>query len=116
MSSSTLSLLGLYTWDNTIFDNMALPDEIDAGILIDNLLMEAAELEVLYADPDVMKAAIEVWSQRRLHTWERMETVLYENYDPFVNINQQIVNGKPFFDFIETYVEIYINRVVLLSM
>ena len=30
-----------------------------------------------------------------------------ENIDPFVNINQHIVNGKPFFDFIETYVEIY---------
>lgn len=30
-----------------------------------------------------------------------------DNIDPFVNINQQIVNGKPFFDFIETYVEIY---------
>ena len=30
-----------------------------------------------------------------------------ENINPFVNINQQIVNGKPFFDFIETYVEIY---------
>ncbi len=30
-----------------------------------------------------------------------------ENIDPFVNINQQIVNGKPFFDFIETYVEVY---------
>lgn len=88
MSSSTLSLLGLYNWDNTIFDNMVLPDEIDASILVDNLLMEAAELEVLYADPDVMKAAIEVWSSRRLHTWQRMETVLYENYDPFVNIKR----------------------------
>lgn len=30
-----------------------------------------------------------------------------ENIDPFVSINQNIVNGKPFFDFIETYVEIY---------
>lgn len=30
-----------------------------------------------------------------------------ENIDPFVNINQHIVNGKPFFDYIETYVEIY---------
>ena len=88
MSSSTLSLIGLYTWDNTIFDNMVLPDEIDASDLIDNLLMEAAELEVLYADPDVMKAAIEVWSRRRLHTWQRIETVLYEDYDPFVNIKR----------------------------
>ena len=30
-----------------------------------------------------------------------------ERIDPFVNINQQIVNGKSFFDYVETYVEIY---------
>ncbi len=30
-----------------------------------------------------------------------------ENMSPFVSINQMIVNGKPFFDYIETYVEIY---------
>lgn len=30
-----------------------------------------------------------------------------ENMSPFVNINQLIVNGKPFFDYIETYIEIY---------
>lgn len=29
------------------------------------------------------------------------------NMDPFVTINQMIVNGMPFFDYIETYVEIY---------
>lgn len=30
-----------------------------------------------------------------------------ENINPFVSINQNIVNGKTFFDYIETYVEIY---------
>lgn len=30
-----------------------------------------------------------------------------ENINPFVNINQTIVNGKAFFDYIETFVEIY---------
>lgn len=30
-----------------------------------------------------------------------------EKINPFVNINQQIVNGKSFFDYVETYVEIY---------
>lgn len=29
------------------------------------------------------------------------------NMDPFVTINQMIVNGMPFFDYIETYVETY---------
>lgn len=30
-----------------------------------------------------------------------------DNIDPFVNINQTLVNGKAFFDYVETYVEIY---------
>lgn len=40
-------------------------------------------------------------------TQNRFEFGDNEKIDPFVNINQQIVNGKSFFDFIETYVEIY---------
>lgn len=30
-----------------------------------------------------------------------------ENINPFVSVTQQIVNGKSFFDYVETYVEIY---------
>ena len=40
-------------------------------------------------------------------TQNRFEFGDNERIDPFVNINQQIVNGKPFFDYVETYVEIY---------
>ena len=38
-----------------------------------------------------------------------------ENIDPFVNITQQIVNGKAFFDYVETYVEIYKQLFILLK-
>lgn len=31
----------------------------------------------------------------------------FENVNPFVQLNQSILNGKPFFDYIETYVMIY---------
>lgn len=37
----------------------------------------------------------------------RFKTGDFENISPFVLINQNIINGKPFFDYIETYVEIY---------
>lgn len=83
-----MSLLGLYTWDNTLFDDMVLPVEIDKDTLVNNLLMDTAELEVLYSDSDFMKKAIEMWSKKRLHSWERIALVLYENYDPFVNIKR----------------------------
>lgn len=35
-----------------------------------------------------------------------------ENISPFTSITQEIINGKPFFDYIETYKEIY-NRLFL---
>lgn len=38
---------------------------------------------------------------------ERFEHGDPDNMDPFVTINQMIVNGIPFFDYIETYVESY---------
>ena len=85
---SNLSILGLYTYDNTIFDNIVLPSELDKNTLVDNILMEYAELEVLYPDADFMKEAIAKWSNSRLHTWEKMTEVLYEKYDPFINIKR----------------------------
>ena len=30
-----------------------------------------------------------------------------DNMSPFANINQLIINGKPFFDWVETYIEVY---------
>ena len=30
-----------------------------------------------------------------------------ENMSPFVSVNQLIINGKPFFDYVETYIEMY---------
>lgn len=88
---SKLSLLGLYNWDNTIFDGLKLPTELDKDDFINNLLMEVAELTVLYTDSDFMKKAISSWSSMRLHTWERMTKVLYEEYDPFINIKRDEV-------------------------
>lgn len=86
-----LSLLGLYNWDNTIFDGLKLPTELNKEEFINNLLMEVAELTVLYTDSDFMKKAISSWSNMRYHTWERMTKVLYEDYEPFINIKRDEV-------------------------
>ena len=37
----------------------------------------------------------------------RLETGETEKINPFVNINQEIINGRFFFEYIETYVELY---------
>lgn len=86
-----LSIMGLYNYDPTIFDDMVVPADIDKDNLVKQILIELAELTVIYPDADYMKMAIANWSALRLHTWDRMANVLYENYDPFINIKRDEV-------------------------
>lgn len=85
---SWLSLLGLYRYDNTIFDELVVPAEVVKSDLIQNLLVETAELEVIYPDPEIMRQIIGSWSRARLNVWNRIALVLYKNYDPFINITR----------------------------
>ena len=88
---SWISFLGLYTWDNTLFDNLALPEGFtadDKNILINNLMMETAELEVIYPDPNFMKNAIEAWSGKEVINWERLYKLMLMEYNPIENYNR----------------------------
>ena len=47
---ATMDLIAMYNYDNTILDLMQIPEALDRQTLIDNLLMESAELEILYSN------------------------------------------------------------------
>lgn len=83
--------MGLYQYDKTIFDDFVFPSELDEDTLINNLLVDTAELEIIYPDAEVMRQMIGYWSSARLHTWERIAEVLYKKYDPFINITRDEV-------------------------
>lgn len=83
-----LSLLGLYNWDPTIFDLMQLPAGIQKQTLVENLLAETAELEILYADPDFMKAMIGMWSAKQLDVWTKLYNTTVFDYNPIENYNR----------------------------
>lgn len=85
---STISILGLWNWDKTIFDVMSLPAGIDRPTLIANLITELAELEVLYSDAGFMKNAIRQWSKKELPTWERIAKAAAAEYDPIENYDR----------------------------
>lgn len=87
----TLSILGLYNYDNSIFNNLVLPKELNKTTLINNIMLECAELELVYTDFDMMKFAIGEWSKMRLEAWNRIAEVLDEEYDPFINIKRDEV-------------------------
>ena len=84
MIPATLSILGLYSYDNSIFNNLVTPFE-DNENLIQNILMECADLEILYPDADFMKFAIGAWSQKQLPIWNKLYNTEKLEYDPLEN-------------------------------
>lgn len=84
----TLSIYDLYEYDNTIFDNFALPAGVDKDSLIGNLTIELAGLEVLYTNPHFLKKAIKLWSEARLDSWKRIFESLIAEYNPLHNYDR----------------------------
>lgn len=89
--TATMSVLGLYNYDDTIFDNMAFPEAMtttEKTDTINNIILECAELEVLYTNPAFMKFAIQTWSRKELPTWIRVYNASVAEYDPIENYNR----------------------------
>ena len=82
---ATLSVLGLYEWDHTIFDEMVLPAAMDKDLLINNILIECAELEVLLPQPDILKKAIGFWSKAQIQVWNKLWETTQFDYNPIWN-------------------------------
>lgn len=88
MPGATLSILGLYNYQPSIFDTLTIPASVDRQTLIDNIIMEGAELEILYPNPDLLSRLIGAWSRARLSAWNRMITALDAEYSPIENTDR----------------------------
>lgn len=86
--SATMSLLGLWTANKGLFDLLKIPAALNKQMLVDNLLMECAELEILYPDAEFMREAIGAWSSIEVDKWEEMEKTLHYEYDPISNYDR----------------------------
>ena len=84
-----ITLVGMYNFDNSLFDGMTLPEGINKEEFIMSLLIRDGEFEVLYPDFTFLKGAIAVWSHKWRHTFEKWlegQEVTWnpiENYDRY---------------------------------
>ena len=83
-----LSILGLYNYDPSIFDNFKLPAQMDRDTVFGNLLAELAELEILYPSNTVMKSIIGFWSSKMLEKWEKLYATTQLEYNPIENYDR----------------------------
>ena len=86
----TVSYLGLYNYDSTIFDDFALPDSVAArkAEFVDEILSELGQLEALYPNAEVFKRILKAWSNTRLPEWRRVEAALTAEYNPIHNFDR----------------------------
>ena len=87
--TATMTVLGLYNYNDTLFNDMQLPDGVDPDNVVSNLLLELAELEVIYPSWITMQRAISDWSKARVSSWERMLLALNSDYDPIENYDRR---------------------------
>lgn len=80
-----LTILGLYNADDSIFNRMVLPEGVSAEQVVDDIILECAELELLYPNWDIMELAIYRWSQKSQYKWEKLLATENFEYNPIWN-------------------------------
>lgn len=103
---ANLSILELYNYDPTIFDGLTIPtvdditDEADKvkdpfvpvkQVLITYILMQLAEMSLVYTKPDVVKTMIGIWSSVRLPVWKAIYNTLLYKYNPIWNKDGEVI-------------------------
>ena len=100
MLRSRLDLLGIYRFDNTVLDLLELPEDengndvIDRDTLKDNLLMDTAEMEILYPDASFLKLAIGAWSIKQVPIWTELYKSTQFEYNPIWNVDGIVVEER----------------------
>ena len=106
-----LSIMGMYEYDNSLFDGLDVPTYTDKNNtvhvvnktdVINSILLNCAELEVIYPKFDIMKLAIGVWSASEQDTWRKMFATQMVEYNPLWNVDADIVNIESVMGFNES--------------
>lgn len=88
MSCSKITLIGLYNYDQTIFDNLTFPTGIVKEVAINEILLKSGEFEIVYPDPEFLKSMIEHWGKKCYRTFEKWIEALSIEFNPLYNYDR----------------------------
>ena len=75
-------------YQQSLFDDLVLPDGIDKDVLTNNILLRGGEFEVMYADPHFTRDAIGMWGKKWYRTFEKWIDALSIDYNPLENYDR----------------------------
>lgn len=89
-----ITVIGIYSYDPSIFDDIVCPENIDYRTLINTILFQNAELELLYSDPVILRGMIRLWSATSQYSWNKLAATLSLEYNPIWNKDGTITESE----------------------
>lgn len=85
-----ISIVAVYNYDNTVFDELELPEdaEEERDTIINKIMIDNAELPLVYTDPDTVRQLIGNWSKIHSANWARILEALEAEYSPIENYDR----------------------------
>ena len=83
-----IPFLSLYEWNRNLFSDMILPEGVSRQTLIDEIVLECAELEPLYPDPGFLRKAIGIWSRTEQRDWQKVMEAATAEFNPIENYDR----------------------------
>lgn len=83
----SLSFLGLYNYDNTLFEALTVPTGVNKDTVVNNLMLSTNTLSVVYPNPDTLKTALGMFSEMMMPTWQRAYDALQIQYEALYNMD-----------------------------
>ena len=85
---ATLPLIGIYNYNEHIFDGLTFPEGIDKEIAVNEILTRSGEFEILYPDDVFLTAMITHWGKKHYRTFDKWLAALAIQYNPLENFDR----------------------------
>lgn len=85
---SKITLLGMYNFDNTLFDKLTFPTGIDRDLAINRILNKSEEFELVYSDFEYLQDRIGIWGEMWERTFTKWVEALSIDYSPLHNYDR----------------------------
>lgn len=83
-----ITLYGMMMYDETLFDDVVLPEGLDKDILVSEIVSKSGDLFPYYQVPPILKRNISYWFIRRRYDFEQMYKALTAKYNPIENYDR----------------------------
>lgn len=82
-----LSIVAMTEYDPTIWNDFSVPSDLDPDVAKDTIILNCAELELLYSDPALLKYMIKNWVKAEKPIWQKLADTLDLQYNPIYNLD-----------------------------